>query len=94
MKKLIGILVAAIVLASVSCVAGHIVVDRPADAGYVRPVAPGPGYIWIDGDWVWDGGKYRWHDGHWAMGRAGRNWHRGFWEPHGSGWRWHRGGWK
>ncbi len=32
----------------------------------VRPVAPGPGYAWVDGYWYADGGHYRWHDGYWS----------------------------
>ena len=32
----------------------------------VRPVAPGPGYIWVDGYWYVDGGRYRWHNGYWT----------------------------
>jgi hypothetical protein len=75
-------------------VQGGFVTDRPADVIYARPVAPGDDYIWIDGDWIWEGGTYRWHEGHWDHRRAGRAWHRGNWESHGGGWRWHRGYWK
>ena len=32
----------------------------------VRPAAPGPGYVWIDGYWYADGGRYRWHSGYWT----------------------------
>ena len=32
----------------------------------VRPVAPGPGYFWVDGYWFPDHGHYRWHDGYWT----------------------------
>jgi hypothetical protein len=32
----------------------------------VRPVAPGPGYVWIDGYWYAEGGRYRWHAGYWS----------------------------
>lgn len=32
----------------------------------VRPVAPGPGYFWVDGYWYPSGRRYRWHDGYWT----------------------------
>ena len=32
----------------------------------VRPAAPGPGFIWVDGYWYPVGGHYRWHEGYWT----------------------------
>src|SRR5579862_2236886 len=32
----------------------------------VRPVSPGPEYVWIDGYWYPVGGHYRWHAGYWS----------------------------
>lgn len=32
----------------------------------VRPAAPGPGFIWVDGYWYPVDGRYRWHDGYWT----------------------------
>jgi hypothetical protein len=32
----------------------------------VRPVAPGPGYFWVDGYWYPVGRHYRWHEGYWS----------------------------
>jgi hypothetical protein len=32
----------------------------------VRPVAPGPGYVWVDGYWYPAGNRYRWHEGYWS----------------------------
>ncbi|HLK47402.1 MAG TPA: YXWGXW repeat-containing protein [Bryobacteraceae bacterium] len=32
----------------------------------VRPVAPGPDYLWVDGYWYVVGGRYRWHEGYWT----------------------------
>lgn len=57
-------------------------------------VAPGPDYIWIGGEWVWNGGWF-WVHGHWgypphphAVWIGGRAWH----DEHG----WHnaRGHWR
>jgi len=32
----------------------------------IRPVAPGPGYSWIDGYWYPVGSRYTWHEGYWT----------------------------
>lgn len=41
----------------------------------VRPVAPGPGYFWVDGYWYPDGGRYHWHEGYWTRPPyAGAHW--------------------
>lgn len=32
----------------------------------VRPTAPGPGFLWVDGYWFPVNGRYRWHDGYWT----------------------------
>ena len=41
----------------------------------VRPVAPGPNYMWVDGYWYVVGNKYRWHDGYWTRPPyAGARW--------------------
>src|ERR1035438_9326630 len=44
-------------------------------------VAPGPDYVWIGGEWVWNGGWF-WVGGHWgyppyprALWIGGRSWH-------------------
>jgi len=42
------------------------VASRPADIIYTRLPAPGEGYIWINGDWYWNGGRYEWREGRWA----------------------------
>jgi hypothetical protein len=30
-------------------------------------VAPGPDYVWVDGEWVWNGATYVWVGGRWAV---------------------------
>jgi outer membrane lipoprotein SlyB len=50
-------------------------------------VAPAPGYIWIGGEWVWQG-RWVWAAGHWGYPpRPGVVWVGGYWAhgPHG----WH-----
>ena len=57
-------------------------------------VAPAPDYVWIGGEWVWNGGWF-WSAGHWgypphpdAIWVGGRSWHddRGWHNEHGH---WH-----
>ncbi len=76
-----------------SCAGSYYVSDRPGDVSYVRPAAPGDGYIWIDGDWMWSGGRYTWREGRWDRPRPGHVWHPGSWDHGGRGYRWHRGHW-
>lgn len=32
----------------------------------VRPVEPGPGYVWVEGYWYPVRNQYRWHEGYWT----------------------------
>jgi uncharacterized protein YcfJ len=51
----------------------------------VTVVAPGPGYMWVDGEWVWNGG-WIWVAGHWGYPPYPHAiWIRGDWDrgPHG-----------
>jgi outer membrane lipoprotein SlyB len=48
-------------------------------------VAPGPDYVWIDGEWVWNG-RWFWVGGHWGYPPYPHAvWVRGYWGrgPHG-----------
>jgi outer membrane lipoprotein SlyB len=47
--------------------AGTVVVQQPPPPPPVETVvvAPGPGHVWIGGEWVWNGGWF-WVGGHWA----------------------------
>ncbi|MGB7748872.1 MAG: glycine zipper domain-containing protein [Verrucomicrobiia bacterium] len=48
-------------------------------------VAPGPGYVWIGGEWAWNGG-WIWVGGHWVYPPYPHAvWVRGYWgrDPHG-----------
>ena len=60
----------------------------PAPAPETVVVAPGPGYVWISGQWVWNG-TWVWAGGHWAYPPYPRAvWVSGYWwrDDHG----WHR----
>jgi hypothetical protein len=62
---------------------------------HVRPVQPGPDYLWIDGYWYPVGGHYRWHEGYWSRPpyegahwvgprHEGGQFYAGYWDgPHG-----------
>jgi len=53
--------------------------------------APGPGYVWIGGEWVWNG-RWVWGPGHWvAAPRPGAYWNHGGWVRGPHGW-YHRPG--
>jgi len=83
-----------VILFATACSVEGYVTDRPADVVYERPAAPGEGYVWISGDWVWDGGTYHWREGRWERGTEGRVWVGGTWVSHRNGWKWHHGHWQ
>jgi len=90
------LIITAILAASLifpSCAGSYYVSDRPGDLVYTRLAAPGPAYIWIDGDWIWSSGRYTWHEGRWDRPRPGRVWHGGSWTQGPKGFRWNRGHW-
>jgi hypothetical protein len=94
--KLRNLILACSVLAYTTlsgCAAG-VVARRPPDVVYVRSASPGPGYVWVSGDWVWSGGKYRWREGYWHAAKPGRNWKSGYWEKDPNGYKWQKGRWQ
>lgn len=57
----------------------------------VRPLAPGPEYVWVDGYWYAVGSRYRWHEGYWtrppyagamwvAPRHDGERYYTGYWQ--------------
>ena len=67
--------------------------SRPTSPYYARPVAPGPDYVWIDGDWRVRNRRYYWTEGRWD--RPGtRIWIGGSWQSRSGGWYWRRGYWQ
>lgn len=94
MKKifLAGLIVASVITIE-SCGPSSLTISaRPERPYYARPIAPGPDYVWIEGDWRIRNGRYYWSNGHWA--RSGRRiWIEGSWEPRNNGWYWRRGHW-
>ncbi|MDE3248849.1 MAG: YXWGXW repeat-containing protein [Bacteroidota bacterium] len=92
MKNIVAIVVTALLLSS--CGPARVVNERPPDVIYNRPPAPGPGYVWMNGDWYWRGSLYEWRPGRWVRTRPGRRWYDGHWQQRGRGWRWNRGYWR
>ncbi|MCZ2439049.1 MAG: hypothetical protein LC119_02595 [Burkholderiales bacterium] len=75
---------------------GPVVEVAPPPPRYeVRPLPPGPGYVWIGGYWTWQLGRHVWIGGRWAMPPSpGRAWVPGYWYRSGPGWRWRDGYWR
>lgn len=90
----IGIVVALAGTVLTSCTGSYYVTARPNEPYYERPATPYAGAVWIDGDWVWRGGRYTYRQGHWERPRAGRVWVRGNWESGRRGYVWHKGHWR
>lgn len=92
-KKLLGLTLLVVGLSFAAEVSLGIRIGPPPPPRVVavRPVAPGPDYVWVDGYWYPVGGHYRWHDGYWtrpAYGGArwvaphhdGERFFNGYWE--------------
>jgi hypothetical protein len=61
----------------------------PAPFPETAPATPGPDYVWVDGDWVWNGG-WVWVVGHWVLPPfPGAVWYHGRWSRRWGGF--HRG---
>jgi len=57
-------------------------------------VAPGPGYVWIGGEWIWNGG-WVWVAGHWGYPpHSHAVWVRGYWYHGSHGWYRAAGHWR
>ncbi len=76
-----------------ACDGDFYVTERPVTPIYERPVSPGVGYIWVDGEWEWRGGRYEWRNGYWNAPRR-QVWHPGHWNQGRGGWAWRKGYWR
>ncbi|MBV9505487.1 MAG: YXWGXW repeat-containing protein [Acidobacteriia bacterium] len=74
---------------------GYVSYAPPAPQYGVVGVAPGPGFVWTEGYWGWQGGRYAWVPGRWARPpRARAAWVAPEWRHEGRGWRFHQGHWR
>jgi hypothetical protein len=96
MKKWMLALAATALLGASSAFAQVVVrVAPPAPIVEVRPVAPSPRHVWIDGYHRWDGRRYVWTPGRWAMPpRRGGVWVPGHWDRRPGGYIWIGGRWR
>ncbi len=66
----------------------------PALPPETAPPTPGPDYVWVDGDWVWNGG-WVWVGGHWVLPPFPHAvWIHGRWFRGGHGFLRERGHWR
>ncbi len=74
-----------------------VVIQQPPPPAPVDTVvvSPGPDYVWLDGEWTWNGTGWFWVGGHWgypphphAVWIGSRRWHDGY------GWHYSRGYWR
>jgi len=68
--------------------------EEPPPPRVVVVPAARPGFIWIEGRWVYGGGRYTWRDGYWERERVGQVWEQGRWERRGRGHVWVDGRWR
>lgn len=94
MKSLISLSLAVFLLLTGCSPSRNTVVEQPVAPVYQRPVAPGPTYVWIDGDWRWHGGNYVYRNGYWAKPRAKKTYVAGAWVKTNKGYYWRKGTWK
>lgn len=80
-------------LGMIAALSGYLFLSSCAGE-YERPAPPYGGAVWIEGDWVWSGGRYVRHRGYWARPRAGRAWVAGSWNHGPRGYAWRRGHWR
>ena len=77
-----------------SCAATVYVPDPPpAPKDEIKPPAPGPKAVWVEGWWKWSGGHHVWVPGHWVKNSKG-NWVAGHWDKRPHGWVWVKGHWR
>jgi hypothetical protein len=74
---------------------GTVVAEAPpAPPAEVVTVAPGPGYVWVGGNWSWQG-RWVWIPGYWAARpHPHAVWVGGHWAPHARGYIWVGGHWR
>jgi len=94
-KPFIKILFALLTIIAFSCEEPRFVVGTTFSTPiYSRPLSPGDGYIWIEGEWFWNGNGYSWRDGYWSFPSRSYRWSPGHWTPKRHGYYWRPGRWR
>lgn len=95
MKFLMAALImGALSLSQLNANAQFVIKVRPVAPVVVRVGPPSPRHIWVDGEWVWRGGRYEYVQGYWAAPGYGRAWIPGHWKQTRRGWVWKQGHWR
>jgi WXXGXW repeat (2 copies) len=68
--------------------------EPPATRAEVIGVAPSPGYFWVGGVWLWEGGRHVWHPGYWQAPRPGYRWVPHTWVRASGAWHLRGGRWE
>ncbi len=65
------------------------------EPNYLRPPAPSPRHIWVNGEWVWQNNNYIYQTGYWTIPERDHIWMKGHWAqwPNGE-WYWVKGYWR
>jgi len=66
-KRLIGLVFAGGLAFSAAMAEVVVRVAPPVAVVETRGMAPGPGYVWINGYHRWDGNAYAWNAGRWEL---------------------------
>jgi hypothetical protein len=70
-------------------------IPPPALRVEVRPMAPSPNHLWIDGYWAWRGGRHVWLGGHYALPPGpGYVWEPARWVNENGQWTFFDGHWR
>jgi len=88
------VLLAVVAIIAFSCEQRFVVGTRLPTPTYTRPMMPGDAYIWIEGEWFWNGNGYLWRNGYWSLPARGYRWEPGRWTPRGHGYHWKAGRWR
>jgi hypothetical protein len=97
MKKYFNrmVLVIALVIGCAAASSAQVIIKARLNAPVVvRPAAPSPRHVWIDGGWVPRNGHYVYTQGYWAVPRRGYHWAPGYWAERRGGYSWVPGHWQ
>ena len=93
-----ALLIAGLLSADLACASPgrvYVRVGPPVPVVEARVVAPGPGYVWTEGFYRWDGRAYVWVPGRYVRPpRARAAWVPGHWARERRGWYWVDGHWR
>lgn len=99
MKRTLGMAVILGGLSLAGCAGGgyafYATAPPPAIRVEQRGVAPGVGFVWIDGYWGYSGGRYAWVPGRWDRPPRGHSrWEAGRWERRHGRYEYREGRWR